>query len=82
MTNAELLRAAIEASGLTVEEFAESVPLPQLVSRRTLFRWRSGEGEIPPEALPTLRKLAGKLGRSNAQSGRARHPPTDATHGD
>ena len=43
MSDAELLRAAIAASGLSVRKFAVVL----VRDPRTLFRWLSGESPLP-----------------------------------
>ena len=43
MSDAELLRAAIAASGLSVRKFADVL----VRDPRTLFRWLSGESPLP-----------------------------------
>ena len=43
MSDAELLRRAIAASGLSVRKFADVL----IRDPRTLFRWLSGESPLP-----------------------------------
>ncbi len=53
VTDRELTRAAVEASGLSSRRFAE-----RIMSRdeRTVRRWQSGDTEIPPIARAWLER--------------------------
>ncbi len=47
MTDSELVRDAIEASGLSARRFAERI---MARDERTIRRWVAGDTEIPPIA--------------------------------
>jgi ribosome-binding protein aMBF1 (putative translation factor) len=47
MTDPDLIRAAIEASGLSARRFAERI---MARDERTLRRWSAGDTNIPPIA--------------------------------
>ena len=54
MTDAELLRAAITASGLSARKFAVQVLIRD---ERTVRRWIAGDSPIPKAVMDKLREL-------------------------
>ena len=54
MTATDLLRAAIERSGLSVDEFARTILVRD---KSTVYRWLRGEVEIPAIVLAKLKLL-------------------------
>ena len=54
MTDAELLRSAIEASGLSARRFAREVLIRD---ERTIRRWLAGDSPMPEPVVAKLREL-------------------------
>lgn len=58
MTDSELLRAAIAASGLSVRQFARERLLRE---PRTVWRWLAGENPLPSIVRTTCERLVAEV---------------------